>query len=132
MRVWVNGTFDVLHIGHIKLLEFAKNYGDVRVGVDTDERVKEKKGKDRPFNSLKDRMDFLSSLKFVDSVTFFGSDDELISRIKEYNPDFMVIGGDYKGKKIIGEEFISQIVFFDRIPNKSTTEILNYEDLSYR
>jgi len=128
MKVWVNGTFDVLHIGHIKLLEFAKSYGEVRVGVDCDQRVKSKKGTLRPINNLEDRMDFLSSIKFVDSVVSFSSDEELISRIKEYKPDLMIIGSDYKEENIIGSEFIPKIVFFDRIPNKSTTSILQYEE----
>ena len=42
-KVWVNGTFDILHIGHIRLLNFAKSFGIVRVGLDTDDRVSEKK-----------------------------------------------------------------------------------------
>ena len=54
-KVWVNGTFDVLHIGHLKLLEFASTYGELRVGIDTDKRVKELKGNDRPFNNTEDR-----------------------------------------------------------------------------
>jgi D-beta-D-heptose 7-phosphate kinase/D-beta-D-heptose 1-phosphate adenosyltransferase len=83
-RVWVNGSFDVLHIGHINLLEYANSLGNVRVGLDTDERIKEKKGENRPYNILKDRIKFLSSIKFVDSIVTFSSDDELIDRIKEY------------------------------------------------
>ena len=64
--VWVNGTFDVMHIGHIKLLEFAKSLGDTLVvGIDDDSRVSELKGPDRPVNSLKDRMEFMSALKVV-------------------------------------------------------------------
>ena len=98
MKVWVNGSFDVMHIGHIKLLEYASKYGTVRVGLDSDERISERKGESRPFNSLKDRMDFISSIKYVESVTFFRNDDELVERIKEYDPDIMVIGNDYKYK----------------------------------
>lgn len=128
MKVWVNGTFDVLHIGHIKLLEFAKSYGEVRVGIDSDDRVKQKKGTLRPINNLDDRMEFLDSIKFVDSVVSFSTDEELISRIKEFGPDLMVIGSDYRGENIIGSEYIPQIVFFDRIPNKSTTNIIQYEE----
>lgn len=130
MKVWVNGTFDVLHMGHVRLLEFAKNHGQVRVGIDTDERVREKKGMDRPFNTLKDRMDFLSSLKYVDSVTFFGSDEELISRIKEYDADIMVIGDDYKGKNIVGSHLFEKILFFNNVDGLSTSKILNYEGVS--
>ena len=126
-KIWVNGTFDVVHIGHIKLLEYAKSLGEVRVGLDTDERVKEKKGKDRPFNSLKNRIDFLNAIKFVDSIVTFGTDDELIERIKEWEPDIMVIGDDYTYHQIIGVEFIPKINFFDKIEGISTTKILGDE-----
>ena len=132
MRVWVNGTFDVLHIGHIRLLEFANTIGKVSVGLDTDDRIKEKKGNGRPFNTLQDRMEFMSSIKFVNSVVSFSSDDELRSKIKEYEADIMVIGSDYKGKNIIGEELFKNILYFERIPNKSTPEILENEDFSNR
>ena len=132
MKVWVNGTFDVMHIGHIKLLEFASSFGVVRVGLDTDERIKEKKGENRPINNLKDRLDFMNSIRYVESVTFFNSDKELEDRIKEYNPDIMVIGGEYKYKHIIGLEFVPRIEFFEKIPNYSTTKILNYENNSNR
>jgi len=126
-RVWVNGSFDVLHIGHISLLEYASSFGNVRVGIDTDERIKEKKGNNRPYNILKDRIKFLSSIKFVDSIVTFSSDDELIHRIKEYSPNIMVIGDDYKNKNIIGIDYIPNVFYFSRVPNKSTSQILNYD-----
>jgi D-beta-D-heptose 7-phosphate kinase/D-beta-D-heptose 1-phosphate adenosyltransferase len=132
MKVWVNGTFDVMHIGHIRLLEYANSFGMVKVGLDTDERVSIKKGKDRPFNNLKDRMDFIQSIRYVESVTFFGSDEELEQRIKEYEPDIIVIGKEYQYKRIIGQEYVEKIMFFDRIDNKSTTKILNNEYNSNR
>jgi len=127
MRIWVNGAFDILHIGHIKLLKHAAAMGYLRVGIDTDERIKELKGPGRPFNSFKDRMEMLSSLRFVDEVVGFSSEQELIDEIKEYEPDVMVIGSDYKDKRIIGAEHVKKIIFFDRIPDVSTTSILEYE-----
>lgn len=126
MKVWVNGTFDVLHIGHIRLLEYASKLGRLIVGIDTDYRIKEKKGHDRPYNCLEERIEFLSSIKFVDTITVFGSDEELESKIKIFSPDIMVIGDDYRDKKIIGSEYIKEIIFFERIKDKSTTSILNY------
>ena len=132
MRLWVNGTFDVLHLGHIKLLEYAKGFGEVRVGVDTDDRVRSKKGETRPFNKLEDRLEFLSSIKYVDSVTQFSTDEELIDRIKEYDADIMVIGDDYVGKEIIGSHLFERIVFFTKLADKSTTKILNNENISNR
>jgi rfaE bifunctional protein nucleotidyltransferase chain/domain len=127
MRVWVNGAFDVLHIGHLNLLKHASTIGSVRVGIDTDDRIKELKGSSRPFNCFKNRMEFLKSLRFVDDVVGFGSEEELINQIKEYQPDVMVIGSDYKDKRIIGIEYVKEVSFFDRIPNVSTTSILEYE-----
>jgi len=125
-KIWVNGSFDILHIGHIRLLEYANLFGNVRVGIDTDERIKEKKGSDRPYNTLEDRIEFLYSIKYVDSVVTFGSNDELIDRIREYSPDIMVIGDDYNYHNIIGIEYIPEVKFFEKIPGKSTTKILSY------
>jgi rfaE bifunctional protein nucleotidyltransferase chain/domain len=127
MKVWVNGTFDVMHLGHIKLLEFASKYGEVRVGVDTDERVRSKKGEDRPYNSLSDRMEFLLSLKYVNSVVSFNTDEELMDRIQEWDSDIMVIGDDYKNRPIVGSHMFERIVFFNKLEGKSTTKILNNE-----
>jgi D-beta-D-heptose 7-phosphate kinase/D-beta-D-heptose 1-phosphate adenosyltransferase len=131
-KVWVNGTFDVVHIGHIKLLEFAKSFGSVTVGLDTDERVRSKKGKSRPFNTLVDRMDFISSIRFVDNVVCFDTDEELVNQIKKFEPNIMVIGGEYRYKQIIGLEHIPHIEFFEKIGEYSSSKILNYENNSNR
>jgi D-beta-D-heptose 7-phosphate kinase/D-beta-D-heptose 1-phosphate adenosyltransferase len=128
-RVWVNGTFDVLHIGHIKLLEYAASLGIVRIGIDGDERVKEKKGDTRPYNSLEDRIDFMNSIKFVDSVVSFNTDDELRNCIKEWEPDIFVIGDDYIDKPIIGGALAKEIRFFTKVNNISTSKILGDEKL---
>ena len=132
MKVWVNGTFDVTHVGHIKLLEQASRLGTVRVGLDTDERIKEKKGPNRPVNNLDDRIKFMQSIKYVDSVVSFGSNEELENCIKEWDADLMVIGNDYKYHEIIGAHLVEKIIFFDKIENKSTTKILNHGNNSNR
>ena len=131
-KVWVNGTFDVVHIGHIKLLEFANSFGSVTVGLDTDERVRSKKGESRPFNTLDDRMDFISSIRFVDNVVSFDTDDELVNQIKNFEPDIMVIGGEYRYKQIIGLEHVPHIEFFEKIDGYSSSKILTYENNSNR
>ena len=125
MKVWVNGVFDVIHHGHIRLLEYAKSKGDyVFVGIDSDKRVSELKGNDRPINSQENRMYVLSSIKFINQVVVFGSDDELRKIIASYSPDIMIIGNDYKDKEIIGKEFIKKIVYFNKL-DISSTEIIN-------
>lgn len=132
MKVWVNGTFDVLHVGHINLLEFAASFGEVRVGLDTDKRVKELKGDSRPFNNQEDRKKMLESLKFVKEVVLFDSRQELIDSVKDYQPDIMVIGDDYKDQVVYGSEHAKKLVFFEKLPSYSTTKILNYENSSNR
>ncbi len=133
LRVWVNGTFDVLHRGHLELLEFASSLGMVRVGIDTDQRVKKLKGETRPVNSCEDRMYFISKIKGVQSVVSFGSDKELIQSIKEWWPNYLVVGSDYKNKKVIGSENSKEVIFFDKIGDYSSTKIINYgRDFSSR
>jgi D-beta-D-heptose 7-phosphate kinase/D-beta-D-heptose 1-phosphate adenosyltransferase len=123
-KVWVNGTFDIVHIGHIKLLEYASTFGTVRVGIDSDNRVREKKGESRPYNGIEDRMEFIRSIRFVDSVVSFDSDNTLIHCIKEWEPEILVIGDDYNVENIVGSNLFKQIIFFNKLPNKSTTNIL--------
>lgn len=126
-KIWVNGTFDILHIGHIRLLNFAKSLGIVRVGLDTDSRVNEKKGIERPFNKLEDRMEFISAINGVDSVVSFGTDEELRNCIKEWEPDVFVIGNDYIDKPIIGGGLAKEIKFFEKVDGISTSKILGDE-----
>ena len=126
-KIWVNGTFDVLHIGHIRLILHAASLGVLRVGIDTDERVRSKKGIERPFNKLEDRMEFISAINGVDSVVSFGTDEELRSCIKEWEPDIFVIGNDYIDKPIIGGALAKEIKFFKKVDGISTSKILGDE-----
>lgn len=128
VKVWVNGTFDVLHIGHIKLLEYASQFGKVRVGIDTDERVKILKGENRPINNILDRIEFMKSIKYIDSVVSFSSNEELENEIKKWESDIIVIGSDYKDKNVIGSNIVKKVVLFDRIGDHSTTNIIKRND----
>jgi len=124
-KVFVNGTFDVLHAGHLALLNYAKSLGDyLVVGIDTDERVKEKKGPTRPVNSVEDRTLMLINLKAVDEVKHFGTDEELENLVKSVQPDIMVVGSDWKDKSVIGSYHAAKLIFFDRIDGYSSTKII--------
>ena len=124
-KIFVNGTFDILHVGHIKLLRYAKSLGDVLiVGIDSDNRVSKLKGPSRPINSEYERWVLLSQLKPVDMVIVFNTDEELIDLIKDC--DIMVKGSDYKDKPILGESDCKQIIFFDRIHEYSTTKKIEH------
>lgn len=121
----VNGTFDILHVGHIMLLNTARSMGDyLLVCIDTDRRVKELKGDLRPINNQTDRRSMLSNIKAVDQVEFFDSDEDLINILKAYNPDIMVKGSDYRGKDIVGAKYCKRIEFFERLNEYSTTKTI--------
>tara|TARA_R100001440_G_scaffold75596_1_gene103226 strand:+ start:800 stop:1186 length:387 start_codon:yes stop_codon:yes gene_type:complete len=123
--IWVNGCFDILHRGHIELFQYANSLGDsLIVGLDTDFRVREKKGKSRPVNRLEDRAYVISALECVDAVVSFESDQELADHIQRLQPDIMVVGSDWRGKKVVGSEHAGEVRFFDRIGAYSTTNIL--------
>jgi len=122
-KIIVNGSFDVIHLGHIRLLQYAKSFPNayVYVLVDTDRRIRELKGNDRPINTKYERVILLSELKSVDQVNTFDTDEELVNLIREYEPDIMIKGSDYKNKPIIGAEFCKEIKFYDRLEQYSTT-----------
>ena len=124
-KVFVNGTFDVLHPAHIMLLNYAKSEGDyLHVAIDTDTRVKEKKGESRPIFNQEERKFFLMNLKAVDNGSFFLTDEELENTIRDYAPDIMIVGSDWKGKPVIGSQFAKELKFYDRIEKYSTTATL--------
>ena len=123
--IWTNGCFDILHRGHIEMFKYAKSLGDrLIVGIDSDEKVRKDKGEDRPINKLEDRMFVLDAIEYIDIVLEFDSTDELEWLIKDIKPDVMVIGSDWKGKKVVGEEYTGNVDFFNRIGDYSTTKIL--------
>ena len=125
MRIFVNGSFDLLHTGHLDLLFYAKSLGNhLHVAIDTDERIREQKGPERPINPLHIRKAIMSSLKPVDTVSDFGTDEGLINTIRAYSPDIMVKGSDWQGKTIIGQEYCGQVIFYERTNNESTTKII--------
>ena len=130
MRIFVNGSFDLIHAGHLDLLYFAKSLGKhLHVAIDSDARIAELKGPDRPINVSYTRRAIMQSLKPVDSVSVFHTDEDLINIIRAYSPDIMVKGSDWRGKPIIGEQFCKQIVFYERANNESTTKtIQNFID----
>ena len=122
-KVFVNGTFDILHTGHLALLNFAKSLGDtLTVGIDSDARVRMLKGNNRPVFTATERQNLLQNLKAVNEVFIFDTDDELINLVKQ--SDIMVKGSDYRGKSVIGEKYSKQIIFFEKLNEYSTSSTI--------
>lgn len=119
-KIVVNGTFDILHPGHLALLNFARSLGDfLLVAVDTDRRVQELKGVHRPVNNQYERKLLLENLRAVDQVEFFDSPEQLITLVKDCT---MVKGSDYRGRSIIGETHCCEVIYFDRLDEYSSTK----------
>jgi D-beta-D-heptose 7-phosphate kinase/D-beta-D-heptose 1-phosphate adenosyltransferase len=125
-KIVVNGTFDILHPGHVEMLNYARSLGAyLLVLIDSDRRVKELKGNTRPVNNQRDRQFLLKNLKAVNDVWIFDNDKELVEKIKFFTPDIMVKGSDYINAPIIGQEFVKRIEFYDRTDH-STTKIIEH------
>ncbi len=125
-KVFVNGTFDILHPGHVALLTYARSLGDfLLVAVDSDDRVRSLKNVDRPVNDIDFRIKMLESLKPVNRAVVFNSEQELEDIVREYAPDFMVIGSDYKHKRVVAKEHAKHLIFFDRDYRYSSTQIID-------
>ena len=122
----VNGTFDIVHRGHIEMLNFAKGLGNqLLVAIDTDRRVKELKGDKRPINNQEDRKYFLYNLKAVDTVMLFDSTEELIDIMKEYKPDVYVKGSDWKrDTQSTAHKYCPKVIYYDRVGDYSTTKTI--------
>ena len=126
--IWTNGCFDILHVGHIELFKYAKSLGTkLYVGIDSDEKVKIDKGNDRPFNKLSDRIKVLESIKYIDKVISFDSTEGLESLVEKYRPNVLIVGSDWRGKTVVGEEHAQHVRFFDRLDGYSTTNILEWK-----
>tara|TARA_B100000795_G_C22789318_1_gene436129 strand:+ start:952 stop:2373 length:1422 start_codon:yes stop_codon:yes gene_type:complete len=122
--VFTNGCFDILHIGHIKYLEEAKNFGDILIlGLNSDSSVNKLKGINRPINTQDDRAYILASIEAVDFVVIFDEDTpfDLINLIK---PDVLVKGGDYKDKEVVGQDIAGQLKLVKFVEGRSTSKTI--------
>ena len=122
--VFTNGCFDLLHPGHIKLLEEAKKLGDyLFVGLNSDKSIKKIKGEKRPILSQDARARILSAVEYVDYIILF--DDPTPYRlIKSLKPHYLVKGADWKKEEIIGKEFVQKVYRVKILKNFSTTLLI--------
>jgi len=122
--VFTNGCFDILHKGHVQYLDKAKSFGDVLIlGLNSDASVSALKGPNRPINFEDDRGYILAALESVDYVVKF-TDDTPLSLIEIVQPDVLVKGGDYEGKKVVGSEIAGELKLVQFVDGRSTTKTI--------
>lgn len=127
--VSTNGCFDILHVGHVRILEQAREFGDVLVvGINSDASVRVLKGEKRPINAELDRAEVLAALKSVDYVTIFGEQTP-VEFLKLLQPHIHVKGADYKPEQLeetpIVEQYGGRVEILPLVPNKSTTSVVD-------
>ncbi|GLI56064.1 glycerol-3-phosphate cytidylyltransferase [Propionigenium maris DSM 9537] len=127
--VFTNGCFDILHVGHLRYLEQAREQGDfLVVGVNSDASVKRLKGPTRPINSELDRAEMLAGLKAVDYTVIF-TEDTPVEIIEELKPSIHVKGGDYKKEDLPETEVVErnggEVRILMLVDGKSTTNVVN-------
>ena len=128
--VLTNGCFDLLHNGHIRYLQQARDCGDALiVAVNSDDSVRELKGPERPLNSETDRAEVLAALRCVDHVTIFEG-KRVTDVIRHLSPAVYAKGGDYTMETLDSEERSAlkevgaEIRLFSLVPGRSTTRLL--------
>lgn len=126
--VFTNGCFDIVHLGHLKLLQKCKEFGTVIVGLNSDSSIKKIKGKTRPINNLNYRIEYLSQLDCVDYIIVFDEDTPL-KLIEMISPDYLIKGSDYSPESIAGYNHVvsygGKVLTFGFNINQSTTNIIN-------
>jgi len=127
--VMTNGCFDLLHVGHVKLMSASKEMGDVLiVAIDDDESVKALKGDERPIIGAQERLRIISALDCVDYVTLF-STNELEHVIEAIRPDILTKGSNYTAETVLGREIVEssggRVVLIPITEAVSSTRIIN-------
>lgn len=123
--VFTNGCFDVLHAAHIELFKFCRNIGNiVVVGLNSDHSIKRLKGDKRPIYKLEDRIHMLEAIEYIDYIIPF-EEDTPIELMKYIQPTIIVKGGDYTKDSIIGKEYAKEVIIFNYIEGKSTTNTIH-------
>ena len=122
--VFTNGCFDIVHVGHLKLLKECKKLGTrLIVALNSDSSIKRIKGKNRPINDIKKRVDFISELDIADEIIVF--DEDTPETILRYiRPNIIVKGGDYKINEIIGSIYADSVVIIPFVKGFSTSNTI--------
>ena len=116
--------FDLLHAGHILMLQDAKRQCDkLIVGLQTDPTIDRSDTKNKPIQSLEERQIQLEAVKYVDEIFTYDTEEELYKKLLDINPDVRILGSDYIGKSFTGDDLDIEIHYHERKHNYSTTNL---------
>ncbi len=117
------GAFDLLHAGHVLMLEEAKTHCDyLIVGLHTDPTI-DRENKNRPIQTLNERLIQLRAIKYVDLVLIYDTESDLLNLLNAIKPDIRIIGADYIGKKFTGHDLDIEIAYNSRNHGFSSSEL---------
>ena len=117
------GSFDLCHYGHALMFEECKQYCDyLIVGVQSDPSI-DRPEKNSPIQSHKERLGIVNSIKFVDEVKPYDTESDVITMLKEVNPDVRILGADHQGIEFTGHDLDIKCVFNSRDHGYSTSEL---------
>lgn len=127
--VFTNGCFDILHIGHLKILNESKKLGNVLIlGLNSDSSIQQLKGSNRPIINEIDRSEILSNFRCVDHIIIY-DDSSVYNLIDFIKPAILVKGGDYTIEQVVGNDIINsyggQVIIIPFVHNNSTTSIID-------
>ena len=117
-------SFDLLHAGHAKMLQDARNQCDyLIVGLQTDPTVDRPDTKNKPIQTLEERQIMLSAIRFVDEIVIYTTEGQLYEYLRDNPPDVRILGTDYKGKDFTGKDLDIDIYYHKRDHDWSTTNL---------
>ena len=117
------GCFDLLHYGHLLMLKDAKDHFDILViGLQTDPTI-DRPNKNRPIQSLEERLFMLQSLKYIDEIIIYTTEDDLYNLLQNLRPDGRILGTDYLNKSFTGDDLNIPIYWHNRNHTYSSTDL---------
>ena len=116
--------FDLLHAGHVKMLQDARNQCDyLIVGLQTDPTIDRPDTKNKPIQTMEERQTMLSAIRFIDEIVIYNTEGQLYEYLRDNPPDVRILGTDYKGKDFTGKDLDIDIYYHKRDHNWSTTNL---------